>query len=304
MSARLQWDTDLADWPHAAASTRVTAANMRWHVQIFRHAAEQAPCVLLLHGTGASTHSWRGLIPLLVPHATVLAVDLAGHGFSDMPAGGTASPIFSLPGMARSIGELLAVMRLSPTLVVGHSAGAAIALRMCLEGCAQPRCVTSLNGALAPLEGLAGQLFSPLAKLLARAPGIPELFAWRAGNPRVLYRLMDGTGSKLDSAGREYYRRLISNPGHAAGALGLMANWDLRSLWRDLPQLRTPVQFVVGSNDLIVPPPVSVRASARLLCEPRLPVITLEGLGHLAHEERPDLVLPSLLAVLHSGGSS
>ena len=300
MSVRLQWDSDLADWPYAQSSMRVSAAGMRWHVQMFRHAAALAPGVLLLQGTGASTHSWRGLIPLLTPHASVLALDLAGHGFSDMPEGGAASPIFTLPGLARSLGELLSAVQFSPSLVVGHSAGAAIALRMCLDDRMRPRCVASINGALAPLQGLAGQLFSPLAKLLARAPGVPELFAWRAGTPRVLYRLMDGTGSQLDAAGREYYRRLISNPGHAAGALGLMANWDLHGLWRDLPRLQTPVQFIVGSNDRIVPPPVSSQASARLRCEPKLPAITLEGLGHLAHEERPDLVLPPLLALLRA----
>lgn len=298
MSNRLRWDTDLAGWPHAQASTRVSAAGLRWHVQVFPHAAAQAPCVLLLHGTGASTHSWRDLIPLLAPHATVLALDLAGHGFSDMPEGGTASPVFSLPGMARCLGELLSVLQLTPTLVVGHSAGAAIALRMCLDGLVTPRHVVSVNGALLPLEGLAGQLFSPLAKVLTRAPWVPELFAWRAGTRRVLDRLMDGTGSRLDATGRELYRRLISNPGHAAGALGLMANWDLRGLWQDLPRLRTAVQFVVGSNDLIVPPDVAWRALARLRSGPALPVAMLDGLGHLAHEERPDLLLPVLLALL------
>jgi magnesium chelatase accessory protein len=298
MSVRLQWETDLAGWPHAQASTRVAAAGIRWHVQLFRHAAPGAPCVLLLHGTGASTHSWRDLIPLLVPHATVLAVDLAGHGFSDMPHAGTASAIFTLPGMVRALGELLSVMHLAPTLLVGHSAGAAIALRMCLDGVASPRYVVSINGALAPLDGVAGQLFSPLAKMLARAPFVPELFAWRAGTPRVLDRLMDGTGSKLDAPGREYYRRLISSPGHAAGALGLMANWDLQSLWKDLPLLRTPIQFVVGSNDRIVPPQVSARALALVRGETKLPVTTLSGLGHLAHEERPDLVFQCMLNLL------
>ncbi len=300
MSARLQWDTDLLDWPHAGASRRVSAAGMRWHVQEFIHPDDTAPSVLLLHGTGASTHSWRDLIPLLMPHASVYAIDLAGHGFTDMPAGGTASVMFSLPGMAHGIGELVSAMQVAPTLVLGHSAGAAIALRMCLDAILAPRCVVSFNGALAPLEGLAGQVFSPIAKVLTRAPWVPELFAWRASRSDVLDRLVNGTGSQLDATGRELYRRLISNPGHAAGALGLMANWDLHSLWRDLPRLTTPVQFIVGSNDLIVPPEASHRAWARLRQAPAFPVETLDGLGHLAHEERPDLVMPLLLATLRA----
>ena len=40
------------------------------------------------------------------------------------------------------------------------------------------------------------------------------------------------------------YGQLVRNPGHAAGALGMMANWDLAALWRDLPALKTPLVLV------------------------------------------------------------
>ncbi len=296
MSSPLRWDTDGAGWPHHDAGARVQSGGLRWHVQTHRHADPQAPCIALLHGTGASTHSWRDLIPLLAPHATVLALDLPGHGFTDMPTQEDAAEMFSLPGMARGVGSLLAALGVVPAMLVGHSAGAAIALRMCLDAQASPRCVVSLNGALAPFDGVAGKLFSPLAKMLARQPWVPQLFAWRAGSPRVLDQLLDGTGSRLDAQGRALYRRLISNPVHAAGALGMMAHWDLQSLWDDLPRLRTPVHFIVGANDLIVLPEVSRRAAAVLGAQQQ--VQSLPGLGHLAHEERPDLVAALLLPLL------
>ena len=60
---RPDWDRDGRDWPHRAASRFVDAAGLRWHLQEF--GAPQAPGLLLLHGTGAATHSWRGLAPLL-----------------------------------------------------------------------------------------------------------------------------------------------------------------------------------------------------------------------------------------------
>jgi magnesium chelatase accessory protein len=42
----------------------------------------EAPVALLVHGAGAATHSFRGLIPLLSGHYRVIAIDLPGHGFT------------------------------------------------------------------------------------------------------------------------------------------------------------------------------------------------------------------------------
>ena len=45
----------------------------------------QGPVVLLIHGTGAASHSWRGLAPLLASDFTLIAPDLPGHGFTQTP---------------------------------------------------------------------------------------------------------------------------------------------------------------------------------------------------------------------------
>jgi magnesium chelatase accessory protein len=149
----------------------------------------------------------------------------------------------------------------------------------------QPQHIVSLNGALVPLDGLAGQWFSPMAKLLAKAPLVPELFSWQAAQPAVLRRLLDGTGSTLDAQGRALYQKLIAQPAHSAGALAMMAHWDLHRFWARLPQLQTPLALVVGEGDLIVPPSVSLRAARALQRQPTPEVVKLAGLGHLAHEE-------------------
>ena len=298
MTPRLNWERDGIRWPHRQHSRFVQAAGLRWHVQQFESAPPDAPTALLLHGTGASTHSWRGLAPLLAPHFKVVSLDLPGHAFTDMPPGGSNSLQMSLPGMARAIGELLGVIEVSPTLMIGHSAGAAIAVRMALDGNASPERILSINGALQPLGGLAGQVFSPVAKLMSAMPFVPSLFSWQAAQPSVLRKLMDSTGSKLDAEGMALYGQLVSNPGHAAGALGMMANWDLPQLAIDLPRLKTALSLMVGSNDQTVPP----RQAARLVAlwpaasaAPQPQLTTLPGLGHLAHEERPELVASHIL---------
>ena len=293
MTQRLTWETDGLNWPHRQSSRFVQAAGLRWHVQQFEATEPHAPVAVLIHGTGAATHSWRGLIPLLTPRFKVLAMDLPGHAFTDMPSGGAGSQQLSLPGMAAAIGALLQTLKVVPAAVIGHSAGAAIGARMCLDALITPQLLVSINGAFLPLGGLAGQVFSPAAKLMAALPFVPTLFSWQASHPTVLQRLMDSTGSTLDAEGMALYGQLVSNPGHAAGALGMMANWDLPQLAHDLPRLKTRLALVVGSNDQTVTP----RQAARLAAlwprsSPAEPphLSTLPGLGHLAHEERPDLV--------------
>ena len=294
-SEALRWDRDGTDWPHREHSRQVSAAGLSWHVQHWPREALNAgqpstPAVLLIHGTGAATHSWRGLAPLLARHADVVAFDLPGHGFTSTPPRHWHTLQFSLPGMAAAVAELLQTLSFSPSLLVGHSAGAAIAVQLCLDGHARPDAIIGLNAALLPMGGLAGPLFAPAARLLAASSRVPQWFAQRAHQPQVLQRLINSTGSQIDATGMALYGRLVGNPVHAAGALSMMAHWDLYSLARSLRRLQTPLQLVVGERDLTVRPEQAQQVWARLSAAARRPVITLPGLGHLAHEEDPQRV--------------
>lgn len=129
----------------------------------------------------------------------------------------------------------------------------------------------------------------------------PMLFSWRAADPAVLQKLIDGTGSTLDATGLALYGKLICNPGHAAGASAMMANWDLPQLVRDLPQLTTPLCLAVGSNRTIAPQQASrvlamLPPAAQSSRSARSSLVTLAGLGHLAHKKRPDWVAAVVLA--------
>jgi magnesium chelatase accessory protein len=281
----LVWERDRATWPLAEASRFVDVAGMSWHVQSVGDEALSA--VLLLHGTGASTHSWRALMPLLAARRRVVAIDLPGHGFTQFPPDVKA---LTLPGMADAVAQLVRALACKPALIVGHSAGAAVAVRLVLDGAVRPRAVVGLNSALLPLHGPAWPLFSPLAKLLALTPWVPRVFSWQASDPRVLRRLLDGTGSRLDDEGVALYGRLVASPTHVAGALGMMANWQLEPLAHELPRLPQTgcaLHLVAGERDGTVPPSQSRRVQ-RLV--PGATLTVLPGLGHLAHEEQPGAI--------------
>ena len=270
------WEREGRDWPNRAASRFVPAGGITWHVQVMG----SGPVALLLHGTGAATHSWRDLAPELARDFTVIAPDLPGHGFT----GPLLWPRMSLPGMAAAVAELLGVLGVTPALAVGHSAGAAILIRMALDRLIAPRGLVSLNGALLPMHGPAGRFFSPLAQLFALNPLVPKLFSWHTADRRVVERLLRGTGSTIDAAGVEFYARLARRSGHARAALTMMAKWDLDPLAQSLPRLTCPVLLVTGSGDRSIPP-AQAEQLQRLIGKAR--IARLPGLGHLAHEEAP-----------------
>jgi len=289
MAQGLNWDRDGRHWPHRERSHFIAAAGLRWHVQHWPAPRPGAPLLLLIHGTGSATHTWRHLAPLLAPHAELLAMDLPGHGFSGPAAADGPVHGASMAGMARGVTALMAAWGARPRWVLGHSAGAAIAIRMALQAAAAgsaagwaPAGLIALNAALFPLPGWAGTLFSPAAKLLALNPLVPSLFAWRARDASVVQKLLDSTGSRLDEAGTRLYRQLVTSPGHVAGALGMVARWNLHELASDLPSLRAPLHLLVGEQDGTVPPADARRAQALV---PGATLETLPGLGHLAHEE-------------------
>ncbi len=137
-----------ADWPLRDASQFVLTERWRWHVQRLGADPRTAPWLLLLHGTGGSTHEWADVARALAPHAHVLLCDLPGHGFttprhSDEAMVSQGSP-YSLVGMTNALCELLgqltrgaeaSVPPHAPPLlhVAGHSAGAAVALQLALQ---------------------------------------------------------------------------------------------------------------------------------------------------------------------------
>ena len=276
MSGRLDWEREGRAWPNREASRFLQAGGVRWHVQVMG----SGPVMLLIHGTGASTHSWRDCAPLLAKDYTVVVPDLPGHGFSIA----TKQSQLSLPGMARGLAELIKALELPPVFVAGHSAGAAVGLRMILDGQIAPKVMISVNGAIMPFTGLPAVVFPPLAKLLFMNPMASWVATRIAAGPDAVDRTLQGTGSRLDARGLGLYTTLFRNRRHVEATLGMMARWNLAPFAHDLPKLKVPLVLIVAGNDLAVPPS---RAMAVTKYIPQAKIMTVPGLGHLAHEEDP-----------------
>lgn len=275
MSRYPEWERDGADWPNREASHFVAADGYRWHVQEMG----SGPVCLLLHGTGAATHSWRDVLPLLAQHYRVIAMDLPGHGFTRPNLGRRAT----LPGMVASVGVLLDELGAVPDLIVGHSAGVAIGLQLALTRGWEAR-VVGFTPALMPFPGLAARLFPALAKILFSNPFVAIIFARLASGPGETAKFLQrATGSTIDANGERYYQRLFRTSGHCDGAIRMMANWQLEPLRDRLGAVAAPVLLVHGARDAAIAEK-DVLAAAALIpgCQTQR-----VAHGHLAHEEAP-----------------
>lgn len=272
-------DADLfeipTDWPWRAHSRAVECQGIRWHVQ----QSGAGPVLLLVHGTGGSTHSWATVVDALATSWTVVAIDLPGHGFSHIHDANLA--LFALPAMARAIGALLAHLQLAPSLVAGHSAGVPLLIQLALDGHIAPSRIVGFNPALVAPPQLYLTFIAPFLGAIVEHDIVADSGAWLARSTSVIDLMLESSGSTLSAEQRERYRYLCSKPAHVHAAMTMMSRWDLPRLVRDAVQLRTPLHVVAGTRDRWVP-----AAELRRVVD-RLPSAVWHSVeaGHLIVEE-------------------
>jgi magnesium chelatase accessory protein len=279
-----------ADWPHREHSRSLRVGALDWHVQVMG----RGPTLLLLHGSGASAHSWADLMEMLAGHATVVAPDLPGHAFTT----GARAVDMTLPGMQDALAGLLAALQLpAPVLVAGHSAGAALALRWALSSSRPPGAVVGFNPSLVAPASVYTDWFAPLVNPVATSAPVAQMLAALAVRTGMVDSLLNSTQSVLPSAQRERYKLLFSRPDHVRGAMGFMAAADLPALLAEGARLPGTAHFIVGTRDTWVP-----EASLRPVIEKHFPRARVERWvgGHVLHEEMPAKSASLLIGVLEA----
>lgn len=248
--------------------------------------------VVLLHGLGASSYSWRHTIPALVESHEVFAPDLPGFGRSEKPYDFD----YSLTGLARWVTAFLDAMGIARCDFVGNSMGGATALMLALDRpertgklvfIGTPFSARNKPWLLWPMRWpLVGALYERLlgpwaVPLVARAAFVD----WSV----IDAKLCAEYGLALrERGGRRAVAQFIRNaiPPDAEARL---------ARFKDLAQ---PMLVIRGERDLVVG-----RAVSEEFCRTarRARFLHLPGVGHAPHEERPALVNGPLLEFLAGG---
>src|SRR6266566_5029100 len=131
-------------------------------VRVFYRAAgnSEAPVVLLLHGFPTSSFMFRELIPRLADHYRVIAPDLPGFGFTEVPA--ERKYAYSFDGLAVTIEAFTQALKLDRFALYVFDYGAPTGFRLAMAHPDRVTAIVSQNGN-AYEEGL-GEAWSPIRK--------------------------------------------------------------------------------------------------------------------------------------------
>ena len=119
--------------------------------------------VVLIHGLGGNRTVWAAWAKQLRIGHAVLSVDLPGHGDSSAPL--LKDQAVDLDAVARELAQLIHKQKLAPAILVGHSLGGQMALRVAAADPGAVQGVILLDGFLSPLPAqFVSQMVQGLAK--------------------------------------------------------------------------------------------------------------------------------------------
>ena len=243
----------------------------------------EGPAILFVHGLGASWQSWLEQLPEFSASHRVVAMDLPGFGYSEMP-----SEDISIEYYARWTARFMDVLGIESAAVVGNSMGGFVSAELAIKSPDHVQRLVFVSAAIfwqnrrraQPLVQLAKLSDAVVARALVRAT---DDIATRR---RLRYAALASAGFRYpqyvsDELAHEMVRSARRTDGFLP-ALEALAGYDLEE---ELPKISCPTLIVWGANDQLV----SVKDAERLedlIPDSRREVF--ERTGHVAMLERPE----------------
>jgi pimeloyl-ACP methyl ester carboxylesterase len=237
-----------------------------------------APILVLLHGFGASVHTWIGWTRVLDVRRRVISLDLKGFGLTSAPLGSGMTENDQINLVAKTL-DRLEIQHFS---LLGHSLGGAIAWRFAL---AHPTRLTALvlSGAMGkpPAEY---QKNLDLYKKLATNPIIKAAIPWLMSRFFIARGMVNGFANPSLATPERIARaeKLSRGTGQRRHLLTMISSLKRDSAHLELSLLTVPTLIMHGVDDKLVPVSAGEAladaiAGAKILLYP--------GVGHVLQEE-------------------
>jgi pimeloyl-ACP methyl ester carboxylesterase len=262
----------------------VDVMGVRLHVR--DSGPKDASAVILLHGFGASLHTWESWAQGLADRHRVIRFDLPGSGLSSPDPTGDYSD-------TRTMQLLTALMDqrgLAQAAIVGHSIGGRMAWTFAAR---HPERVSKL--VLVAPDGFASPGFE-----YGKKPDVPatlKLMKWVLPRPLLRMSLAPAYANPavLTEAMTTRYHDLMLGPGSRAALIARMEQTVLVDPLPLLQRIQAPTLLVWGDQDAMIP---SANAADYLRALPQARLVQLPGVGHLPQEEAADAGLAAVKAFL------
>lgn len=244
--------------------------------------------VVLVHGFGASTYTWRHNAPALAEAGyRVLALDLVGYGLSDK----NFDLDFSHPAQADFVADVMEAVGLERATLVGHSMGGSVIGHVAQRHPERVAALVFVDGAVREANSSGGGAILGIPVQLSSLAAFPPFQRW--GRIALLYGLTRErmAGVQLTA----YYRKEVVTPEVEEGYLQVqkIKDWDLAllgvlrdsgrsALAQPLNTLTVPTLIIWGEQDSWIP---LARGEALHAALPQSELIIIPNTGHLPMEE-------------------
>ncbi|WP_334176800.1 alpha/beta hydrolase [Pseudoxanthobacter sp.] len=266
------------------------------HVVDVPAAADDAPVMVILHGTACSLRDpLAALGPALEGRARLLFLDRPGHGYSFDEHGSHAG----LSEQADLVAALLDRLGIDKAVIVGHSFGGSVAAAFAVRH--QPRTAAAVlvSPATHPWDdGFAWQ------RDLVSAPVVGSLFVDTLVTPLAL-SMLDGSVASV-FAPEPVPADIIDRTGaplavrpeavRATSREVAVLNDHLARLVPRYSELKVPVTLIAGDADQVVP--VGLHAHPFVARAPHTELVLLSGAGHMPHHTNTPAVVAAIERVL------
>ncbi|MET9294862.1 alpha/beta hydrolase [Streptomyces sp. NPDC003077] len=234
----------------------------------------QAPPLLLLHGSGASSAFWGPVVPALADRHHVIRVDLPGFGQSP-PA-----PPYDVPLQARRVAAVLDGLGLARVVAIGHSSGGYIATALAEQRPGLVRALALISSGPNP----AALLPQPLLHRVLLAPPLGP-FLWARRSDATIRKAISMTAARPVDVPDDMVAALRGIPYRVLRAVlrGNGAYIAERGVPERLTDLQVPVLVVFGAAD----PRWEPLSARQYEAVPSARVELLPGVGHLPMFEDP-----------------
>jgi pimeloyl-ACP methyl ester carboxylesterase len=244
--------------------------------------------LILLHGFGESTYSWRLVVPALAAHYRTIAIDLYGFGWTERPA--DAAP-YSRAGQLRMVTGVMDSLGIESATLVGHSYGGALALALAALEPGRVRALVLVDSAEPSfpdsrkswLGGIALVRNFALAFQISKSSIRRSLRHAFFEDHLVTRGLVKAYRQRLAIDGVQNAFEHLAAPAPSPGP-------DI-----DVSTILQPALFVWGAEDLLIVLPEAREVAALL---PASEFVTIQRCGHVPIEERPQEVVAAMLPFL------
>lgn len=250
--------------------TRANNIVMRYQV------AGDGRWLTLIHGAGDNLEAWWNQIPAFSRHFRTLSYDLRAHGQTETPPAEYTTDL-----LVQDLRELLRVLRVPQTFVLGYSMGGRVALGLAL---AHPEMVPALilaNSGVAPVQRGEAEVQQMAETRRKRIEQVEKDGLEAIMDETTAMVFSPGFAQKHPDVFQQYKEIRLKNDASGYLTVSRAMLWGMPA--PDVSRLHCPTLIIGGDYDMGAGPEAA-RASQRLIAGARLVVLPT---GHAAMVEQP-----------------